>query len=44
MLSRLLHLLAIVLVWGVKVKEGSKVTPKIFGFFSRGSTELWQEI
>ena len=42
MLSRLLHLVAIVLVWGVKVKDGSRVTPRIFGVFSRGSKEFWQ--
>ena len=40
MLRRLLLFVAIVLVWGVKVNEGSKVTPRIFGVFSRSSVEL----
>ena len=40
MLRRALNLAAIAWTWGVKVKDGSRVTPRILGCRSRGSTTL----
>ena len=39
-LRRLVHLDLISLVWGVKVSDGSRVTPRILGVLSRGRMEL----
>ena len=38
--SFLLALLIVAVTCGVNVRCGSKVTPRIFGFLSRGSTSL----
>ena len=39
-LRRLDVLVVIFLIWGLKLKRGSKVIPKIMGFLSSGMTSL----